>query len=293
METIGYQTFYTLEEAKDLATRRHMECRTAFIGLARRRNRRTAGKGRQPLISHGTLLQLVGMAATMNTTPSYDDGAIHVTVHERKELCRPQGFQFHHWSQTSDIVPVDELMDGVSPQQAICQMAQYADLHSLVIAMDWLTCANPSLRVCTRQELEDFIGGCSRFTGAPLCRQALALSRPGTDSPQETVLRLACADYGLPQTAVNYEIPDTIRGSGSFKVDLAFPEDHVVVEYDGRYHYTKDRWEWDLDKRNRLRALGYEPFVATRKTFATHSGLQEFLSMVAKAIMEHRMGFRG
>ena len=80
-----------------------------------------------------------------------------------------------------------------------------------------------------------------------------------------------------------------LRGTGILKVDLAFPEDHVVVEYDGRYHYTLNRWEGDLEKRNRLRTLGYEPFVATRRTFATQANLQEFLSMVATAIMRYRM----
>lgn len=292
METFGHNTFYTLEEAKELAARRHGECREAMLRESLRRNRRTSGRAHQPLISHGTLLQLVGMAADMNTIPTYDPALIHITVHERRELRRSKGVRYHHWSQPSEIVPVDELINAVTPQQAVCQMAQYTDLRSLVIAMDWLTCANPSLRVCTHQDLVDFIDGCGRFTGAPLCRKAVARSRAGTDSPQETILRLACEDYGLPRAEVNYEIPDTLGNRAALKVDLAFPDDHVVVEYDGRYHYTRDRWEWDLEKRNRLRALGYEPFVATRRTLSTHSNLREFLSMVARTIMEHRTGRR-
>lgn len=73
--------------------------------------------------------------------------------------------------------------------------------------------------------------------------------------PQETVLRLESDAYGLPEAHVNYEIIDHIRGSGTMKVDIAYPDDRVCIEYDGNYHYTHGRWMYDLDKRNRLRIL--------------------------------------
>lgn len=86
-------------------------------------------------------------------------------------------------------------------------------------------------------------------------QKGLAPVKPGTDSPQETVLRLESDAYGLPEAHVNYEIIDHIRGSGTMKVDIAYPDDRVCIEYDGNYHYTHGRWMYDLDKRNRLRDL--------------------------------------
>lgn len=88
-------------------------------------------------------------------------------------------------------------------------------------------------------------------------QKGLAPVQTSTDSPQETVLRLESDAYGLPEAHVNYEIIDRIRGSGTMKVDIAYPDDRVCIEYDGNYHYTHDRWMYDLDKRNRLRDLGF------------------------------------
>lgn len=168
-------------------------------------------------------------------------------------------------------------------------MAQYLSLEDLIVVMDWMTCANETLRICTHEELEHYIRSAGRFIGVSRCRNALSRSKPGTDSPQETLLRLAGEDYGLPPAEPNYRIFDHISGTGELTVDIAYPNDRVVVEYDGRYHYTMDRWEHDLAKRNRLRALGYEPFVATHATLSSKANLADFLRMVASAIMEHRL----
>ena len=288
METFGYNTFFTLDEAAALASRRHEECRKAWIELGNHGNIRTKGKTRPFYISHGTLLELKGMCATLNVTPDYDANAVHITVPERKWLRTRRGFQFHYWAQDIELNPIDEPLAGVGAIQAVCQMAQYVDLQSLIVAMDWLTCRNPDLRVCSHQDLVDYIEGCGRFTGIRKCREAVKLSKEGTDSPQESVLRYQGNRYGLPEPEVNYEIFDHIRGSGVLSADIAYPEDHVIIEYDGRYHYTMDRWESDLDKRNRLRALGWQPFVATHATLATEENLRDFLRMVAQEIMEYR-----
>lgn len=282
MEIVGYNTFYTLDEARTLASRRHLECRE-ILGKLSERTRRHA------LVSHDTLLQLVGMTAAMDFKPDYDAGAVHVTVRRQRDLRTVKGVHFHYWGRDMEMTDVDELISGVPAMQAVCQIAQFTDMRSLVIAMDWLTCANDALRICTHEDLAEYIAGLGKFVGAPLCRKALSMSKEGTDSPQETVLRLGADAYGLPEAKVNYEIHDRIRGSGSLKVDIAYPEDHVCIEYDGAYHYTRDRWEWDLEKRNRLKDLGMMPFVATRATLRTEASMNEFFGMVARAIAGYRL----
>lgn len=230
------------------------------------------------------------MIATMNYLPGYGSELVHVSVCRQRDLRKIQGMKFHYARHGVDVAHADELVSSVSAMQAVCQIAPYVDERSLVIAMDWLTCANPDLRVCTHDELSDYIRSAPRFIGSAKCRKALRLSKPGTDSPQETVLRLESDAYGLPEAHVNYEIIDHIRGSGTMKVDIAYPDDRVCIEYDGNYHYTHDRWMYDLDKRNRLRDLGFTPFVATREHLASKQKLNELFGMVARAIASHRYG---
>lgn len=282
MEDFRHNTFFTLEQAREAAARKHFECRQA---LSRIRSRSDA----TPYISHGTALELLGLTAALNYSPNYDSDLIHVSVQDRKDLRRIRGMKFHYARHVIETVHADELVSSVHAAQALCQIAPYTDIDSLVIAMDWLTCANSELRICSHDELADYIRNMPRFIGNVNCRKALALSKEGTDSPQETVIRLGANTYGLPDAQVNYEIFDHIRGSGTLKVDIAYPEDHVCIEYDGIYHYTHDRWMYDLDKRNRLRDLGYTTFVATREHLASEQKLNELYGMVARAIAEYRL----
>ena len=283
MESFGHNTFFTLEQAREEAARRHLECRQVLS--------RIKSRSSLPLyVSHGTALELHGMIATMNYLPGYGSELVHVSVCRQRDLRKIQGMKFHYARHGVDVVHADELVSSVSAMQAVCQIAPYVDERSLVIAMDWLTCANPDLRVCTHDELSDYIRSAPRFIGSAKCRKALRLSKPGTDSPQETALRLESDAYGLPEAHVNYEIIDHIRGSGTMKVDIAYPDDRVCIEYDGNYHYTHGRWMYDLDKRNRLRDLGFTPFVATREHLASKQKLNELFGMVARAIASHRYG---
>lgn len=281
MEHSGFNTFYTLDEAAHLAAQTLAEVRAAMLHLKQRRSLDNL------YVSHGTLLKLSGCTIQLDTKPTYDKTAIHLTVREPNQLSKPKGFQFHYWANDIESHDIDEMILGVSPMHAVCQLAKFIDLPGLVMLMDWLTCNNPQLRTCTHQELADYINGLGQFAGVRLCRKALSLSMENTDSPQESLLRISGHDYGFRNPVPNYAIVDPISGR-TMHVDIAYPDNHVVIEYDGRYHYTMDRWEFDLDKRNRIRAAGYQPFVATRADMATQESLNAFLSMVAKAMMHYR-----
>lgn len=237
--------------------------------------------------SHTTALKLHGMAASMDTRPGFDADRLHVCVATPGKLSRLRDVRFHLWSKDTAPIPLDDLVECMPAADAICQMAAYTDLPSLVIAMDWLTCRNPDLRVMSHAELEEHVRRLGRFPGIRLCRQALSYSREGTDSPQESLLRLAAEQYGIPKLTVNMPIMDHELGK-EYIVDMALPEYGIIIEYDGRHHYTMDRWETDLDKRNRLTALGMITFVATRATMATDDNLHAFLAMIAREIGRRR-----
>ena len=177
------------------------------------------------------------MIATMNYLPGYGSELVHVSVCRQRDLRKIQGMKFHYARHGVDVAHADELVSSVSAMQAVCRFAycrrtESGDRHGLAHLRQ------SRLRVCTHDELSDYIRSAPRFIGSAKCRKALRLSKPGTDSPQETVLRLESDAYGLPEAHVNYEIIDHIRGSGTMKVDIAYPDDRVCIEYDENYHYT-------------------------------------------------------
>lgn len=64
-----YNTFFTLAQAREAAARKHLECRQTLAKIQSRSS--------VPLyVSHGTVLELFGMTATMNYLPTYNPNQV-------------------------------------------------------------------------------------------------------------------------------------------------------------------------------------------------------------------------
>lgn len=276
MESYAYNTFFTLDEARDLAQKTLEQCRA--------RSMRTS---QELCFSHGTRLQLAGMTATLNYKPNYDPNKLHVTVSGAERLSNLTETQCHYWGHGIDQTMIDDLIAVVSVEQALCQIAQFVDVESMVIALDWATCRNEYLKQTTKDKISLFLTDIGRFPGIRLFRKALSLCRENTDSPQESILRLESVKRGLPELEVNAPIYLPLQNK-EVVVDMVYPNDHVILEYDGRYHYDRNRWEGDIEKRNNLSFAGYKTFPATRRTFATTQNLDEYFRIVGSAIAEYR-----
>ncbi|WP_431221209.1 endonuclease domain-containing protein [Leifsonia xyli] len=142
-----------------------------------------------------------------------------------------------------------------SPAEVWCQLAASLSTDELVIAGDALMRRIQPL--CDPAELMDIVAGASGRPGIRRLREALELVRPRTDSPMETVLRLGIVRAGLPEPIVNHPIADPtgrICASG----DLVFPDQRVVVEYDGDHHRTDPaQYQTDLDRLFLIESLGW------------------------------------
>ncbi|MFZ0835460.1 MAG: DUF559 domain-containing protein [Mycobacterium sp.] len=66
-------------------------------------------------------------------------------------------------------------------------------------------------------------------------------------SPQESLLRLAFADAGLPRPTTQFPIVDS-QGYLLRIADMAWEEFKVAAEYDGQQHQT-DRYQYRKDAR--------------------------------------------
>lgn len=110
---------------------------------------------------------------------------------------------------------------------------------------------------CTIAGLKDARKRYPKIDGATNTRWALDNIRVGSDSPQETLCRLLLVEAGLPEPALNIPIPLP----GGIVVpdrDLVYPDQKVVVEYQGSSHEEPQRAARDRYHAENLREEGWE-----------------------------------
>lgn len=171
-------------------------------------------------------------------------------------------------STTVNGLPVGE------PVWVWCQLSTVLSIRELIVMGDALVRRESPF--ATLDQLAAAVSNFSGHRGARKLRVALEAVRAGVDSPKETEVRLIIVEAGLPEPLVNA----TIRNSyGAFIAlgDLVYPEYHILIEYDGAYHFANDQQLYhDID---RLDAVMEEKWRVVRLN-KTH--LRRPASIVAK-----------
>lgn len=83
------------------------------------------------------------------------------------------------------------------------------------------------------------LGGPVGARGCRRLRDAVGLAEPEAESLMETRLRLVLVLAGLPAPVVQYRIRDA-AGSVRARVDLAYPDARLALEYDGEHHFDPE-----------------------------------------------------
>jgi very-short-patch-repair endonuclease len=134
----------------------------------------------------------------------------------------------------------------------------------------------------TRQQVEDVA---REHPGARLIRQLpkrLDLVDAGAESVRESQLRVVLVEAGLPRPVTQYTV---LTDDGMFvaRVDLAWPELRVIVEYDGSYHDDPRQVAHDRARLNALRAAGWTVLVVDRAQFARRDEMVAMIRNVLQA----------
>ncbi len=109
---------------------------------------------------------------------------------------------------------------------------------------------------CDRRLLERAVAMQSGRRGIVQVRDLIALARPEAESPMESEARLVMIDGGLPMPVLQYEVID--RSGRLWRVDFAWPDVKVAVEYDGfDWHSDPDALRRDRQKRAALLEMGW------------------------------------
>lgn len=135
-------------------------------------------------------------------------------------------------------------------------IARWEALPDAVAALDVLLAG----AVVGTGELHQDVGRRSG-RGARKAQRAVELADARAESQPESRLRVALALAGLPAVP-QYTVRDA-EGTFVARVDLAYPEHKIAIEYDGAWHAERGQFEKDRRRSNRLAAAGWTVLTVT------------------------------
>lgn len=237
----------------DRAPRDHLEkCRAAALALPP-----------GAIFSHWSAAVLHGIPLPRQAEPAEVD----VSVFEPGHRPRGAGIAGHRLAHNGQRIVRLHGLNVFAPEEAWVQLGASLPPDELVVIGDYLITGDEpysgSPPPVGRELLDAALARHGARRGAASLRSALPRVRYGSLSPQESRLRLALIDAGLPEPASNYTVRNA-SGRVTAMIDLAYPAFGVAVEYLGDHHrLTADAYRKDIARRERLVQSGWEVVFVT------------------------------
>lgn len=176
----------------------------------------------------------------------------------------------------------------VDPLTALFTCAPQLVEDDLVVLCDALmTDADnyPGLRkgrpVVTAEDIESRMQEWGPFPGCAGLRAAVLRARTKVESPKETRTRLLLVANGLEEPAVQHVVRD--RGRFVARVDLAYPDLKIAIEYEGDGHRRSPKqWRRDIQRQRELEDLGWIVIRVTELDLS--EGASSLLTRIRNAI---------
>jgi G:T-mismatch repair DNA endonuclease (very short patch repair protein) len=162
----------------------------------------------------------------------------------------PRGVRVHRNQVALDVVVDQDGVPVTSAMRTAWDTAALETTGTAVAVLDAMVrCGTVSV-----PELESLLGSKSRTWGITKVRRAVGLVDARAESPPESRVRVALVMAGLAPVP-QYEVRSTGEILG--RVDLAFPDARLAIEYEGAYHFEDDQIVRDDARYARLRAAGW------------------------------------
>jgi Protein of unknown function (DUF559) len=181
-------------------------------------------------------------------------GDERVHVHLPPHVARPRlpGLVVHHGA-----LPVGEpvLVNGF---RCVPPVRWAVDLARTARRLDALPILDAALRaeLVLPEELQAEVGQHAGLKGVRQARRLVRLADGRAECRQESQLRLVLIDGGLPAPEPQVWVIDG-NGVARYRLDLAYRERKVGIEYDGGSHLDRERLRYDRDRTNWLDANGW------------------------------------
>jgi hypothetical protein len=158
-----------------------------------------------------------------------------------------------------------------SAEATAVRLAAVLPREDAVVAVDQLVATGFVALVTIRG-----LAAAGRGPGSARARAVCALADGLAESPQETRLRLLIGGSGLPAPVAQFRVVD--EGRFIARVDFAWPELKVALEYDGLWHAESGQFAKDRQRLNRLQAAGW------RVVFVTAADLRRPAELLARIV---------
>lgn len=160
---------------------------------------------------------------------------------------------------TGDVVRAGPWLRWTDRVRTAVDLIRRDDGDESVVLLDRLVAA----RVVQLDEVRTAVAGLPRCRGSPAARRTAGLADGLAESPPETRLRLLLHRSGLPLPVAQFEV----RAGSRFvaRVDFAWPDRRLAVEYDGAWHGDPQQFAKDRIRLNRLAAAGWRVHFVTRE----------------------------
>ncbi|MET7752890.1 hypothetical protein [Micromonospora sp. NPDC005367] len=156
------------------------------------------------------------------------------------------GLRVHH----GEIVPADVVdRAGIlvtSPVRTCWDVARWLDVVEAVVVIDGLL----ARRLTDVAALREYALARAGRRGWRSLLRVADLADAGAESPQESRTRVRLVLAGLPRPQTQYVVAEA--GRFIARLDLAWPEFKVAVEYDGLWHDDPEQFHRDRRRLNRL-----------------------------------------
>jgi hypothetical protein len=139
-----------------------------------------------------------------------------------------------------------------TPGRTAFDLARRLRLVEAVVSVDAMLAA----RLVTPADLAASAAVRPGWPGIAQLRLVLRLCDAGAESPQESRLRMVLIGGGLPRPVCQHEVRDA-HGVFVARLDLAYPQWRLGIEYEGDHHRGRGVFQQDLRRLNALRACGW------------------------------------
>ena len=175
---------------------------------------------------------------------------VEVTLPPGSHMVRVRGLRTRRAVLHPDDVWRRRGITATSPEATAARVAAWLPQEAAVAAVDQLIGTGAVDLRAVRRHASQVSG-----PGSARARTVAALADGLAQSPQETRLRLLVGRSPLPPPVAQFSVHHEDRFVA--RVDFAWPEQRVALEYDGLWHAEAGQFARDRRRLNRLRAAGW------------------------------------